>query len=528
MLSDNIKEGFAKRAQAAGMTPEAAANLYKQANPIWQAMKNAGKFTANNPWQASKRLLYGGIGTGLVAGPVETILRTELQQTPGTPTEIKQPTISGGIQGAALNSVGNAWGVNQALNYTGKNMAEGYLGAPATTDIVNKLVEGSKNVNEFSKSPAVADTAATVRSVSGLADKAMSKDPHQRAASFEGIAGFFKSMVSGGLKGMGESMVSNPYSLPLLIGSGTLPFVAYDLLTKKKREERALLDKALLTHLQQQSQLKKKADITKISHPLSRLFTALKKPVTGDMIENFFHHTTKPITNFAVPLTSTQKAQNAWSYLRGKPVPPPLHFPTPGSMSHADLKKVVDNHPLGQSLLNNSFSRNLGRTGLATSTLLGGYGGAKYLNNSLEEISNFTPEQRASTDPGMKALADTITGVGQGVVAPLKAFELAVVKDKANKLNPAVPEAVSSGWAETKNNLTEAGQNFVALTKPGKEPVVAPKSNQPTPDINWKPYAGVAAGIGVPYAVYKLYQMMHEKKLNKLDKQNKELKEQLL
>lgn len=535
MLSDNIKEGFAKRAQAAGMTPEAAANLYKQANPIWQALKSAGKFSMNNPGQAAKRLLGGGIAAGLAAGPVETVLRTEFQQTPGTPVEIKQPTISGGVQGAVLNSVANAFGLNKALNNVGKNISEGFLGTPATTNIVNKLVESSKNVNAISKSPPVVDAISTARNVSSIVDKSLSQDPHQRAANYEAMVDYIKSIVSGGVKGMGESMVSSPYTLPLVVGSGTLPFITYDLLTKKKREDRALLDKALLSHLQQQEQLKKKADITKVSHLLSGLFAALKKPVTSTMLEDLVHHTTKPITNFAVPLTLTQKAQNAWSHSRGIPVPPPLHFPTPGSMSHADLKKVVDNHPLGQSLLNNSFSRNLGRTGLAATTLLGGYGGAKHLNNSMEEIANFTPEQRASTDPGIKAIGDTISGVVEGAVAPYKAFELSVLKDKANKINPVIPDNVSSGWDEIKNNLTEAKQNFTKATTPPtkiEEAAAAAEAAKKAPpkdaSINWKPAAGIAAGIAVPYAVYKLYQMLHEKKLNKLDKQNKELKEQVL
>lgn len=528
MLSDNIKEGFAKRAQAAGMTPEAAANLYKQANPIWQALKSAGKFSMNNPWQASKRLLGGTVAAGIATGVPETILRTEFQQTPGTPFEIKPPTVSGGAQGAALNTVANAFGANQAFNYTGKHLAEGYYGAPATINLVNKLVEGSKNVNEFSKSQPVADAVSTARNVSGIVDKSLSQDPHQRAANYEAMVDYVKAIVSGGVKGMGESMVSNPYALPLMIGGGTLPFITYDLLTKKKREDRALLDKALLSHLQQQEQLKKKAGITKVSHLLSGLFAALKKPVTSTMLEDLVHHTSKPITNFAVPLTLTQKAQNAWSHSRGIPVPPPLHFPTPGSMSHADLKKVVDNHPLGQSLLNNSFSRNLGRTGLAATTLLGGYGANAHFNNATREVRNFTPEQRDAVDPGLHHLAASITGAGEGMAAQIRAFELAIIKDKVNNLNPAMPENVATGKQVIKNNLIEAGQNFKEAIKPGKEPVVDPKSNQPSSDINWKPYAGMAAGIAVPYAVYKLYQTMHEKKLNKLDQQNKDLKEQVL
>lgn len=516
MLEDNIKDGFVKRAQASGVSPEHAAALYKTAHPLLEALKDAAKFTLKHPGTAGGRLLKGTVGAGMVGVLPEMVGRTMTQQTPGADFEIKTPTTSGSIQAAGVNTVANAFGVPQALSNVGKGLAEGALSAPSLQKGLDKVVDVTKNINDTVKSPGFANTVDTAKNTTGLINKALSTDPHQQAATYDGIANTVRHGMRGAVEGISEAMVSNPYALPAAIGGGAAPLIVYDLMTKKKREERAKLDKALLAHLNKAASSKKKVDVVKeagfspfspfgppgatatalsgLQHAASGIKDILTKPITTDMVKNFFHHTPPP-----VPLSNI----NTPEALRA------------GAVPFDELKKLVQTHPQGQSLMNNLVTRNLGRAGLITATAAGGYGAGAALNNELH-------------NPGFtqgSSLVAAGRGLGQGLAAPYKAFELAVLKDRINRTPIDVPEQVSKAYSEAKGNMQEAAQ---VARAGGVQPPAQNNQDSNPGDFNWKPYAGVAAGIAIPYAAYKLYQMLGEKKLNKLEQKNKEVKDQIL
>lgn len=507
MLSDNIKEGFAKRAQAAGMTPEAAANLYKQAGPISAALANAvlgGIKPIAKTTKVVGSLGAGALAAGYAGGLAESIVRTPGQQVEGQPFKFAVPTTAGSAAAVPVGLAMDVTGISPLLSKTVTTIADGLFGSEKIQKALATVADAARTGKEISESPILADTVATTRNMSGTAQKLLSNNPADIASAEKGVRAAAANTAQGFFEGAGKSMLNNPYAIPGVIAGGTLPLVVYDLLTKKKREERAQLDSALLTHLQNQAKLKKKGSI-KTAIDLKSIFRAITDPTKYRGVKEFINHTPPN-----VPLSSINGAKS--------------NIVTKGvEFSPGDLQAAIDNVPKGQSLLNNSFSRNKVK-GIAISGL--GYMGAA---GTMGAYHDYNPNDASL----LNTADDFARGSWQGALAPLKALELRAF-DNGEYSKITLPENIKKPLKQISDDfkaMKDNGGKIISAT--GQDPVYvaaqeAKDSTKKNTGVDWKTYAGVAAGIGVPYAVYKLYQMLHEKKLNKLDKQNKELKEQVL
>ena len=239
------------------MNPILKRVIEKEAN-IGGAIKSVGNFLGKAP-----ALRYGA--TALKHAPTavalpwlgESAIRTGGNLLDGKFEMSGAPTTSS-VLGSGLNYLGTVTGINPAIQNLGNHLAAGAASNAGVQDIVKKLNDSVTTLNQTVTHPNTSKAlSAVTQGVDALkgneAARANLADTVQQGAS-----GLTQGAFEGLFKSFG-SMVTDPKTLAWLLIGGTAPMVIYDLLTRKKREERLALDKKILQALNQKQAAEKTA-----------------------------------------------------------------------------------------------------------------------------------------------------------------------------------------------------------------------------------------------------------------------------
>lgn len=455
-------------------------NLEKVANlgkliALWQAAKaGAGRMAFKHPGlggvasgfgnvmkapisagKTGAKVLSGALAVPLVA---EMGYKTTKNFAAGNPS-LGDVSWTGGQIGRGLNWLSEGTGVGPALTEATRRTLDGVAQSPN----VNRALDTAE---KFSM-PETRDMAKKTI-VDSVADASRS-------------AGF--SMMRGALSGAGQAVLDNP--VPTLAGAtalGVAPMMAYDLANRKKREEQANQQRVILDFVRRQNE---QAGVKTASLAggavklLSKLRPWLYRPST-------------------VNLGQLQRTMGN----------------TPNA---ADVIKQI-NKGLPQTLLNNSFSRNPGKTILGGTMGIGAVHGAA----------------KTGLDPNSGVLDAGLGMVGGAMNGPYEVFktiESAALKNDRNELlkqHPVVQQVqrIKDGF-QAGQGTQGAVQTPAPITP--STPAATPAGSIAGADVpaheNWltpeqKQIAAGGVALGAPLLGYSIYDRMLNRDRRKMEASN--------
>ncbi len=550
MNKANVEKGFVKQAMAKGVSEAEAISMLKQGSPLarlaslFRGGAGAARDLSNEGTQAlltsPRKALTSLTGLG-VAGLApfwvgESAYRSaaSFSENKGTPEYnpgFRVPTSVNSIAAAPANALVNmpmpglAGGSVGGLFQAGaQNLIAGALSDPGVQQFLDKTVKATEAFKGIVENPnfleAAKATQGTIRTVDKLSN------PDNIIAGADALRKYLGEAASHGLKAVSDSFIKHPGAVAGSVGLTMLPMIMYDLATRKRREERALLDKALLTHLNShKKKVKTSSDktaglkeiLTSFAGHAPKLNLTPEQQAIADTIKRVVRH------NPQVPADKIQDFINKSG--------PSVDINALNAFAN---KQVGILNPERWSIMNNPLTRNPGKTtlgGLAGISAIGGiaegqkfnenHGDVPYVVSSSKQLAgSLMAAPRTVLDFEMKALDDGRWGqVEQAIPAKIKS-DLAKIIENGR----TIPETITKQWNQSKVEL--AKQDKVEAIKDKVEKL----NPAPTASLfeSLKPGLMVGAVLGAPYLGYHLYDKYFNKKLNKVHSKNKELKDEVL
>lgn len=471
-INDTCKKWLEKRSFAFGDEAKALGSL------AFKHLKQSPKYIMNTA--------KAGLGVGVGAALGETGIRTANNWAHGNPN-LGTPTTTQ----HALSSFYDSLGTGAQLN-------------PAIGAISNKVLDSvdSHHGAQTALSALANVTNPAVRRA--LVDDATHAAGQASGAIADNVGNTVGQAVGQGVsQGMAAGFWDNIRAHPIATTTGTVavsagPLIAYDMLTKKRRQQEAERNKAILRYILRHESSNGNG-MRKSGSIADAIESGAKGVANSPFFKKFIYRPT------AIP---SSKSNVISDYMSSKG-----HVP-------ANVVDKLKEYP--QTLLNNTITRH------PITSLLGGGGAAGFAQTIAEAPTNEHAQDYS-----------TATGAYGHMIKNMTAVPMSVVEGVEGGLarSSAMPRADKS---ITMAKLKEIGSNF---TNPNKDYALAPQDPNYRPPhmqlskeqldylknmdlgssvgvqkakpMGWAPYAALGGMFALPATTYATYKHYANKKLNK-------------
>lgn len=435
------------------------ADLSAMAPKLLSLLRRGAGYAVRHPFKTSGNILKGTAGALALPALGEFGGKTVYNIATGNPS-LGNANWTGGQIGNALNQFGNVTGVSPMLSAGVRDIAEGAFSSPS----VQKALNAAEQLSNPANQAMMKDTL-----VSSVSDAA-------GAAS--------KSLVYGSLEGAGQAFLDKPAPvMATALGLGAGPLVAYDLVTRKRREQQERTNQAILSYVNRAKAKENNEKSAGVVDLLKRFGSKVIHRPSTMPVEDLYHL---------------------------------AHMAQDGRV---DISRVIGtaNKSQPQTLLNSTISRHpLKSLAIGAAGIGAGHGAYETFKNPYPDSGDFLGKAVLGTVKGPAQLIGSIEAKGlsndnyKKIMDAPQAQQLLRIRDNLlndpNATKPTEPVSVSGAL-------------------PPMDPLGKPKvTNDVSLDTKkLKPFLSAAGLLLAPYVAYEAYDRMVNKKRKNIESKNERL-----